>query len=138
MGQTKARIGYGTLLQKGDNASPPNYTTIAEVKEISGFGFTASLQEATHMESPNQYKEYVAGMKDADTMNIRVNMTVDNEDVLKAAADAGTAGPWRITKPGGLATRSYTGVPVAYHEQGMTPDGILECTFGLKVSGAIA
>jgi hypothetical protein len=136
MAETEAQIGYGTLL-KMEIGSPLAFETIAEVKEISGFGFTASLQEATHMESPGGYKEYVAGMKDGDTMTIRCNLTADNETILKAAADAALRKNFKIIKPGALAERPYSGVPVGWHEQGMTPDGVLEVVFGLKISGAI-
>lgn len=122
----------------GDAASPEVFTTIAEVKEISGFGFSAGLTDATHMESPGGYKEYVASMKDGDTMTIRVNMTADNETILKTIADAGLRKNFKIIKPGSLAERSYSGIPVAWHEQGMTPDGVLEVVLGLKISGAIS
>jgi hypothetical protein len=140
MAETKAHIGYQTLFQMGDDASPPVYSTIAEVKEVSGFGFTATTVEATHMESPGGYKEYVASMKDTDTMTVRMNFTEDNAEIVKDAADAGLRKRFKIIHPTmtpPLPTWVFSGVPVDWHEQGMTPDGILEVVFGIKLSGAI-
>jgi hypothetical protein len=140
LAETKAHIGYQTLFQMGDNASPPVYATVAEVKEITGFGFTASLQEATHMESPNGYKEFVGGMKEGDTMTVRMNFTPDNAVTVKAAADAGLRKSFKIIPPTltpPLPTYTFSGVPVEWHEQGMTPDGVLEALLGIKLSGAI-
>jgi hypothetical protein len=140
MAETKAHIGYQTLVKMADNASPPVFTTIAEVKEVSGFGFTASQQEATHMESPDGYKEWVGGMKDGDTMTVRMNFTSDNAATVKAAADAGLRKQFQIVPPvltPPLPVYAFSGVPVSWHEQGMTPDGILEVLLGIKLSGAI-
>jgi hypothetical protein len=137
MAETEAQIGYGTLLQLG-GGSPETFTTIAEIKEIGGFGFTRGLLEATHMESPNGYKEYVSDLKDGDTITGRANLVADNQTVTKTMADSDTRKNFQIVLPGDLTGYSFSGVPVAWHIQGMTPGGILEVTFGLKISGAIA
>lgn len=138
MAATKAQIGYGTLLQKGDGASPENFSTIAEVHDVDGFGFSLEQLEATHMESPNGYKEFVAGLKEGDEITVKGNLTVDNQSVLKTWADAAVRSNWKIDFPGSaLSTYTFAATPTGLHF-GIAVDGILDYELGMKIAGAIA
>jgi hypothetical protein len=136
MATTDAQIGYGTLLKLGNGASPEVFTTIAEIKAVDGFGFTRNLLEATHMESPNGYKEYVSDMKDSDTFTGRANLVSGNGATIKTMAE-GTRQNFQLNFPGTLPDYSFSATPTAWHIQGIATSGILEVVFGLKVSGAI-
>lgn len=62
---TDADVGYGAKLQAGDGSSPESFTDIAEVTSISGPGLSAESVDLTHLNSPNNYMEFKAGMKNA-------------------------------------------------------------------------
>lgn len=137
MAQTEAQIGYLTLLKLGDDASPQVYTTIAEVKSIDGFGFTAQELEATHMESPNGYMERVAGMKDGDTMTVVLNMTRANAIQTKGVWDTGTIRDFELNFPSTLPDYDFSAVPLGWHLRGIQPNSVLEVEVTMRISGAI-
>lgn len=68
---TAAVLAQGTLLKIGDGAS--NYTTIAEVKNISGPQLTGSGVDVTSHDSANQFKEYIGGLRDGGKITFDVN-----------------------------------------------------------------
>lgn len=62
---TNARIGHGVLLKIEDDSSPQNLVTIAEITAINGFEITRDWADATHSQSPEKWREFIAGLKDA-------------------------------------------------------------------------
>lgn len=70
---SNAVAGYGTLLKLGDGGGPETFTTIAEVKDVTGPGMEADTIESTNHSSPNGWKEYLAGMLDAGEVTFSVN-----------------------------------------------------------------
>lgn len=137
MAATEAQIGYGTLLKLGNGSSPETFTTIAEVKSIDGFGFTLAEVEATHMESPNGYNEYVSGMKDGDTITAVLNMIRSNAIDTKTVWDAGLRRNFELNFPSTLPDYDFSAVPTGWHIQGVTPGGVLEVQVTMRISGAI-
>lgn len=72
----------GTALKIGDGGSPETFTTIAEIKAITGPARTSDKIEVTSMDSTGGYKEYVPGLKDGG------DVTCDMNFVDSAAQDA--------------------------------------------------
>lgn len=72
---TNAVSGFGTLLQLSDGAVPPAtiYTSIAEIAGLTGPGVTRNAIDATHMESPGESKEFIAGFIDSGEGTLDVN-----------------------------------------------------------------
>lgn len=58
------KIGYGDQGADGAVGAGP-FTLFARITEIGGIEVEADDIETTHMESPNQYKEFTAGFADA-------------------------------------------------------------------------
>ena len=137
MAETLARKGYLTLLKLGNDASPQIYTAIAEVVSIDGFGFTAAELLATHMESPDGYNEYVAGMKDGDTVTVMLNMIRENFIQTKAVWDAGLRRDFRIEWPGDIPNNDFSAVPLAWHARDATPNTVLKVEVTMRISGSI-
>lgn len=63
----------GTLLQRGDGASPEVFTTVAEVGSISGPSLTADLIDVTNHSSPSRFREYIQGLKDGGELTFDLN-----------------------------------------------------------------
>lgn len=70
---TAAKLGYGTLLKRGDGGSPEVFTTIAEVREISDFGAERELVEVTNHDSANGFREFILGLKDGSEFSVVAN-----------------------------------------------------------------
>ena len=62
MAATDVKAGFGTLLKIGDGGGPEVFTTVPECQDFSGPASATQTEDATHMESPNQYEEHIAVM----------------------------------------------------------------------------
>ena len=71
---TQARIGHGTTLAlsaAGSVVAP--YTSLGEVTSISPPPMTRDIIDATHMESVDGWREFIAGLKDGGEMSVDLN-----------------------------------------------------------------
>ncbi|NEI70956.1 hypothetical protein GR212_15335 [Rhizobium lusitanum] len=64
--KSTGKAGIGVTMQVGDGASPEVFTTVANVTTMSVGGVTLNTIDATHLNSPNFYQEFIAGLKSAD------------------------------------------------------------------------
>lgn len=75
---TGAQIGYGSLLLRGDGASPEVFTTIAEVRSVGEFGSDRELIDVTNFDSENGFREYILGLKDGVELTGTANFLPNN------------------------------------------------------------
>lgn len=61
---SRAIFGLGTQLQAGDGQTPQNYSTVAEVRSISGPTLTTDILDVTSHESQFGVREFKAGLID--------------------------------------------------------------------------
>ncbi len=59
-----AVIGYGTILDIADPATPNSYTTVASIKKLKPMGFKVDPIDVTVMNSTNKFREKIAGLLD--------------------------------------------------------------------------
>lgn len=138
MTATAAQIGYGTQLKLGNAASPEVFTAISEEVEIGGLEITLPKVIATHLTSPNKKNEYVAGIGDFNTLEVKCNMTAANIAVIKNWVDLAAIANWKYVYPAPLSkTFEFSGVPESFKTGAVTPSGLLMVTFGITVSGDI-
>lgn len=104
MSETQADIGYGAKFGIGDGADPEVFSDVAEVTSINGFGFTRAEQDATHLQSPDGFEEYIAGMKSGRPVTITMNYVPTDNDVIVTAFEA-KKGNYQITAPNGVMMR---------------------------------
>lgn len=64
MAESAAIKAFGTLLKRGDGGSPEAFSTVAEVRDISGPNFSAQTVAVTHQESPGGFAEKIATILD--------------------------------------------------------------------------
>ena len=103
MTTTNADIGYDSSFGiEGETSG--TYVAVAEVTAINGFGFSRESLEATHLKSPDQYKEFIAGMKEGQPVTITLNYVPSESDALVTAFEAKT-GKYEITAPNGVQMR---------------------------------
>jgi hypothetical protein len=70
---TGAMIGHGSQFMIGDGGAPEVFTAVAEVKTITGPALVRDTPDATHMASPEKWREYIAGLRDAGEVSMTVN-----------------------------------------------------------------
>lgn len=68
------RDGFGTLFQRGDGATPTeHFTTIANVTGIKGPDRKRETIDVTAHDSPDQYMEFIGGLKDGGEVQLDIN-----------------------------------------------------------------
>lgn len=127
---TNAAIGYDAEFAIGDGADPEVFTKVAEVVALTPPGMTRDFQDATHLESPDKYREYVASLVDTGDVSITFNFVPSASDTIFAAFHA-AAGNYQITFPNGVMLR-FTGVFSGYEMPEMTPEGVMQATATIK------
>lgn len=69
-----AVAGFNSLLQIGDGATPTeNFTTIAEVKDISGPSLSLNPVGVTNQSSTGGWAEFIGGLLDAGEVTFDIN-----------------------------------------------------------------
>jgi len=70
---SNAVSSFGTLLKIGDGGDPESFTTIAEVKDISGPSLSLATEEVTNHSSPAGFREYTGTLLDAGEVTFDIN-----------------------------------------------------------------
>lgn len=129
---TNAAIGHAStfgILSSG------SYVTIGEVTSITPPAIARDAIDATHMASPDGWREFIAGLKDGGEVGIEVNLVPNSAStaLLLAQFDSATLGTHKITFPDG-STWTFTGLLTAFEPEAPVDDKMVaSCTF--KVSG---
>jgi hypothetical protein len=135
---TAAQIGYGTQLKLGNGASPEVFTVISEEVELGGIELNFPKVKATNLLSPGTKNEYVAGIGDYSTLEVKCNMTRANVFIIKNWINALAAGNWKYVFPTPLSlVMTFSGVPNNLKYGSITPDGLTMISFGIQLTGDI-
>lgn len=70
---TSAKIGYGAQFKRSNGDTPVTYTAVGEVTDITPVAMSKDTVDATHMASPNGYREFISALRDAGEVEITVN-----------------------------------------------------------------
>jgi predicted secreted protein len=106
---SQAFAGQGTQLQRGDGASPENFTTIAEITKIQRSGSKMDLVDVTNMDSIGAYREKLATLLDGGQVSFDANYVpaAASQQSLQADFDGRVLSSWKIILPGGRGTFSF-------------------------------
>ena len=127
---TSAAIGYSTLF--GIKNGGGTYDDVAEVTSVKPPSYARDAIDATHMQSPNSFREYIAGLMDAGEVSLTINYVPSTSDVIIAAMTAG-AGNFQITMPNSVKFQ-FAGIVTAY-EPDAPLDDKMSASITIKVSG---
>lgn len=134
---------FGTLLQIGDGGGPENFTTIGEVKDISGPDLKLNTEDVTNHSSPGGWMEKVGTLLEAGTVDFDINYvpteaTHDATTGLLADMIARTKRNFKLVFPdAGATTWPFTAI-VANFKPGAPVSGVLTATVSLEVTGSVA
>ncbi len=85
-------------------------TSVGQLRNISFPGLSVDDVDISNMDSPDAYKEFVAGMIDGGTVEFEGVWEVTDMAALYATAKSRVAEIWTITFPdSGTATFTFTG-----------------------------
>ncbi len=128
---------YGTLLQRGDGADPEVFATIAELTDISGPSMEADELDVTSHDSPNGYREYIQGLKDAGEVTIEGNFLPANatQGNLLSDYESGDVVNYQLVFPNSDSTTWGFAAFVTAFEPAAGVEDVLTFTATLKLTG---
>jgi predicted secreted protein len=77
---------FGTTLKR-DSTGSGSYVAIANVSDLSGPSRTREAIEVTAHDSPNQYREFVKGLKDGGEVTATINYDPASAQIAALDAD---------------------------------------------------
>lgn len=89
MAATDADIGYGTWMKRGGVTATGFADMGLEISSINVPGVSRDAPEASHMSSPDKYREFTAGMMDAGEIELEYNFVPAIDDPVIEAVEAG-------------------------------------------------
>lgn len=133
MSVTQARIGYGHVLEIALASAPTVFTYIREVFSAEPPADADDTVEASHMQSPNRRREFVAGLSDGGEATFEMNYVPGSDTDVFLRATRGLALKVRQTFANGVQIL-YDAVRSGY-TQSVPNDDKKTATLTLKVSG---
>jgi predicted secreted protein len=116
--------------------TPPTFTTIADVTSIDVLDIEVDTIDVSSHSSVGQWREFVAGMKDAGELSMEINYDPAVHGTIFAEIGA-AAKRHKITLPdSGAATVEFNAIVTGF-TTGAPYDDKLTGTITLKVTGAI-
>jgi len=134
MGATRS---IGTKLYKLPNADLGETETlrIANLTSIGAIGLESDEIDITDLDSPEDYKEYIAGAKDPTTVDIEGNFKDESAmQKLMNLSNTRTVESWRVDYPSG-ASWSFSAYVKSFTDGDKTTDGLITFTSGLRITG---
>jgi hypothetical protein len=127
-----AEKSMGTTLTK-TSGTP---SVIADLLSIGEIGIESEEMDVTTLDSPNGFREFIAGLKDAGSVPMSgiIKSEANVEDLLELA-DTQAVESWEIEFPLG-STWAFDGFIRMFKEGESTIDGKRTFTAEVRVSGA--
>ena len=125
----------GTTLTKTMSGAEPADLVVGNLTTIGEIGVESEEIDTTDLDSPDQYKEYIAGVKDAGEVSLAGNINVEADvEVLLALAESRAVEEWTVEYPSG-ATWVFNGFIKMFKDTEKTVDGLAGFTANIRVSG---
>lgn len=125
----------GTTLNKVKSGSETQDLKIANLTSIGEIGVESEEIDATDLDSPNNYKEFIAGSKDAGEVSLAGNIKDEsNVEKMLALAESQSVEKWDVIYPSG-AKWSFNAFVKSFKDGEKTPDGLATFTATLRISG---
>lgn len=124
-----------TTLTKTKSGDETEDLRIANLTSIGEIGVESEEIDATDMDSPDNYKEFIAGSKDAGEVPIAGNIKDEsNVEKMLALAESQSVEEWTVTYPSG-AKWVFNAFVKSFKDGEKTTDGLATFTATLRISG---
>ncbi|WPY93157.1 phage tail tube protein [Limimaricola variabilis] len=132
MPETKADIGFGAVFGI-EGATPGTYAPAAEVIAITPPSRSREAIDATHLNSPDAYREFIAGIMEGGEASLTLNFEPSETDTLVDAFEAGK-GKYEIIFPNGVKMQ-FSGIFTSYELGELVDNDKMTATCTIKQSG---
>lgn len=129
--------GSGTVLSRGDAASPEVFTAVGDVISISGPAITKDEIEVTALDSTS--KEFIGALDDPGEITLELNWNPqDSEHVnLRADAEGSTVRNYRIVWNDVSSTTVDFAAEVMEFSLNTEPNDAVKGSVRMKITGAL-
>ena len=125
----------GTTLTKKQSGDETEDLRIANLTSIGEIGVESEEIDATDLDSPNNYKEFIAGSKDAGEVSLAGNIKDEtNVEKMLALAESQSVEEWTVAYPSG-AKWEFDAFVKSFKDGEKTTDGLATFTATLRISG---
>ena len=125
----------GTTLSKVKSGDETEDLRVANLTSIGEIGVESEELDTTDMDSPNDYKEFEAGMKDAGELSIAGNIKVEaNVEKMLALAESRSLEDWVVTYPSG-AKWEFKAFVKSFKDGEKSTEGLATFSATLRISG---
>lgn len=125
----------GTTLTKEQSGSETGDLLIGNLTSIGEIGLESEEIETTDLDSPDDFKEFIAGAKDAGEVSLGGN--IKNEATVEkmlALANSRTVESWTVEYPSG-ATWVFSAFVKSFKDGEKTVEGLATWTGSLRITG---
>lgn len=138
MAATQATTGFKTLLYIEPTYGSGTFEKVTEIRTIDGPSRTQSFADATHMESPNGYDEFVPTFKSGGSVTAEMNYlpTDVNQGYLQAAYEDQGKRKFRVVYPSGSRRASFEAFVESLGDTQPFND-VMRRNVTLKITGAV-
>jgi hypothetical protein len=137
---SEATIGYGARVYvetaESPDQSPPDYTELSEITNMSPPNFQADDVDVTHMQSPDRTREFTPGLIDPGEASFEMNWVQgsDTDIILLNLKRAATKVSWKFVWANGTYWE-FLGYVKGYETSAAVEDK-QSATCSIKVSGS--
>ena len=125
----------GTTLTKKQSGNETTDLKIANLTSIGEIGVESEEIDATDLDSPNGYKEFIAGAKDAGEVSLAGNIKDEaSVEAMLSLAESQSIEEWEVAYPSG-ATWTFSGFVKSFKDGEKTPDGLATFSAAIRISG---
>lgn len=125
----------GTTLTKTKSGDETVDLKIANLTSIGEIGVESDEIDATDLDSPDDYKESIAGLKDAGEVSIAGNIKEEsNVEKMLALAESRSIEEWTVKYPSG-AKWVFKAYVKSFKDGEKNTDGLATFTGTLRISG---
>jgi tail tube protein len=141
MPASNALLGFGSVFEIVSDTSPDLFVAMSEIKSITPPSVDVDQVEVTHMQSPNQFREFISGLLDGGEVSFEMNFIPGNTsddrlfELLNLPTGVSRRRACRISYPNGVTW--FFNAEVTGYEPDVPFDDAMTATVTLKVSGPI-
>lgn len=95
---SEALIGIGTEFYRWDETSS-SWKQLSEITDVSGPSKAREAVEVTHLNSPDKYKEFIKGLKEAGDVSLSMNFTRAQYDIMSTDFESENNQNYKIVIP---------------------------------------
>lgn len=134
---TSAVSSHGTLLKIGDGGGSEVFTTIAEVKDISGPALSWETEDVTNHDS-SKWREHIVTIKEGGEVTFEINYySATTQDSLRTDMLAGTKRNFQVVFPTSPAETHAFAAYITGIEYDAPVEGVLSQSITLTITGAV-